>query len=78
MMYDRYTNYHQLNNLIWVWNANGPRDKKNDEASDYHLFCPGNENVDILAADIYHNDYKQSHHDQLLDLGVKNQDHAFL
>jgi len=25
--------------------------------------------VDVLAADIYKNDYKQSHHDQLLELG---------
>ena len=26
MMYDRYTNYHHLNNLLWVWGANGLRD----------------------------------------------------
>ena len=24
IMYDRYVNYHKLNNLIWVWNANAP------------------------------------------------------
>ncbi|HKK10457.1 MAG TPA: glycosyl hydrolase, partial [Bacteroidales bacterium] len=30
---------------------------------------PGNKYVDVLAADIYANDYKQSHHDQLLELG---------
>jgi len=69
MMYDRFTNYHKLNNLIWVWNANAPRDKKNDEAYAYDLYYPGNDYVDVLATDIYHNDYKQSHHDQLLDLG---------
>lgn len=68
MMYDRYVNYHKLNNLIWVWNANGPRNWKDDEAYDYHLFYPGDEYVDILAADIYKGDYKQSHHDDLLKL----------
>ncbi len=69
IMYDRYVDYHKLNNLIWVWNANGPRDWENDQAYDYQLYYPGDEYVDILAADIYKNDYKQSHHDQLLELG---------
>ena len=69
MMYDRYTHFHKLNNLIWVWNANAPRDWENDEAYDYGLFYPGNDFVDVLAADVYKNDFKQSHHDQLLDLG---------
>lgn len=69
MMYDRYTNHHQLHNLIWVWNANAPRDWKDDEAYDYQLFYPGNDYVDVLAADIYKGDYKQSHHDQLVELG---------
>jgi mannan endo-1,4-beta-mannosidase len=69
IMYDRYVNHHRLNNLIWVWNANAPRDWKDDEAYAYELFYPGHEYVDILAADIYKNDYKQSHHDQLAELG---------
>jgi mannan endo-1,4-beta-mannosidase len=69
IMYDRYVNHHGLNNLIWIWNANAPRDWENDEAYDYHLYYPGNEYVDVLAADIYKNDYKQSHHDQLMELG---------
>jgi len=70
MMYDRYVNHHKLNNLIWVWNPNAPRDKKGNEAYDYHLFYPGAEYVDILAADIYgkEKEYKQSHHDDLLEL----------
>jgi len=69
IMYDRYVNHHQLNNLIWVWNANGPRDWEDDQAYAYELFYPGNDFVDILAADIYKNDYKQSHHDELIELG---------
>jgi mannan endo-1,4-beta-mannosidase len=69
MMYEYFTNHHKLNNLIWVWNANAPRDKKGDEAYAYSDYFPGLEYVDILAADVYHNDYRQSHHDQLLELG---------
>ncbi|MFN8254379.1 MAG: glycosyl hydrolase [Bacteroidales bacterium] len=69
MMYDRYVNFHKLNNLIWVWNINAPRDWKDDEAYPYELSYPGDQYVDILAADICKNDFKQSHHDQLLELG---------
>ena len=69
MMYDRYVNYHKLDNLIWVWNANGPRDIPNDTAWAYDLYYPGSEYVDVLATDIYNNDWKQSHHDQLIALG---------
>ncbi len=69
MMYDYFTNHHQLNNLIWVWNTNAPREIPGDEAWAYEDFFPGIDYVDILAADVYRNDYKQSHHDQLLVLG---------
>jgi len=68
IMYDRYVNHHQLDNLIWVWNANGPRDWENDEAYAYDLYFPGIDVVDVLATDVYKNDYKQSHHDNLLAL----------
>ena len=67
-MYDRYVNYHHLDNLIWVWNANAPRDRENDTAFAYQNFFPGLEYVDVLAADVYHRDYKQSHHDDLRTL----------
>lgn len=68
MMYNYFTNYHKLNNLIWVWNTNAPRDIPGDEAWDYKLFYPGDEYVDVLAADVYRKDYKQSHHDALVTL----------
>ena len=68
MMYDYFTNHHQLNNLIWVWNTNAPRDIPGDEAWPYEDFFPGIDYVDILAADVYRKDYKQSHHDQLVVL----------
>lgn len=41
LMYERMTNYHKLNNLIWVWNG---QDKD---------WYPGDEYCDIAAIDIY-------------------------
>ncbi len=68
-LYHRLVEVHGLDNLIWVWNANAPRDTPGDTATDYAGFYPGHDVVDILAADVYHDDYAQSHHDQLLELG---------
>ncbi len=72
MMYEYFTHHHKLNNLIWVWNTNAPRDIPGDEAWPYADFFPGIEYVDILAADVYRNDYKQSHHDDWLSLPKTN------
>ncbi|TWI97688.1 mannan endo-1,4-beta-mannosidase [Mucilaginibacter frigoritolerans] len=66
MMYDRYTNYHHLNNLIWVWGANGLRDIPFDEAYAYQDYYPGANYVDVLGADVYHFDYEQSDYEALL------------
>ena len=41
LLYDRLTNYHQLNNLIWVWNG---------QKADWY---PGDDTVDIIGEDIY-------------------------
>ena len=65
MTYDYLTRVHGLDNLLWVWNTNAPRDKQGDEAGPYADYSPGSEYVDILGADVYHRDYKQSHHDDL-------------
>ena len=67
-LYDRLVNYHKLNNLIWVWNANGPRDIPEDEAYAYSDFYPGADYVDILATDVYNNDYEQKDYNELLEL----------
>lgn len=69
MLFDRFVNYHKLNNLIWVWNTNAPRQLINDEAYAYEDYFPGMDYVDVLAADVYRRDYRQSHHDQLVELG---------
>ncbi len=41
LMYDRMTNLHGLNNLIWIWNG---------QSSDWY---PGDDTVDIIGEDIY-------------------------
>lgn len=68
IMYDRYVNYFHLDNLLWVWGANGPRDIPGDEAYAYKDFYPGEAYVDILGTDIYHTDYEQKDYTELLDL----------
>ena len=66
LMYNHLTNHHQLNNLVWVWNANAP----NQAADSYAEYYPGHDYVDVLATDVYGADYKQSHHDDLLKLAT--------
>lgn len=68
MLYDRMVNHNHLDNLLWVWNANAPREIPGDTALAYDLFFPGLDYVDVLATDVYNRDWKQSHHDELLDL----------
>ena len=41
ILYDRLTNYHGINNLLWVWNS---------LAADWY---PGDATIDILSADVY-------------------------
>lgn len=50
LMYDRLTNHHDLNNLIWVWNS---------EKTEWY---PGDDVVDIASVDIYNpaGDYNPS------------------
>lgn len=69
MLYDRLTNYHKLNNLIWVWNPNNPRKHPIDNEMGYSLYYPGDDYVDVLAADVYHREWFQDTHDQLVELG---------
>ena len=63
-LYDRLVNVHHLDNLVWVWNANAPR----IDTMVYDGVYPGHDVVDILAADVYENDFRQSHHDDLVSL----------
>lgn len=70
MMYDRMTNYHHLNNLLWVWNANAVRETPGDRAMRLEDYYPGGDVVDILATDVYHRDWRQCHHDDLDSLAA--------
>ncbi|CQR57486.1 glycosyl hydrolase [Paenibacillus riograndensis] len=65
LMFDRYTAYHKLHNLLWVWSPNA-KNEWSDEPADYY---PGAGKVDVLALDIYEADFKQSHHDAMWNLG---------
>lgn len=55
-MYDRLTNFHGINNIVWVWNS---------IAADWY---PGDDIVDILSADVYATGNGVS---PLLDIAVK-------
>lgn len=68
MMFDRFVKVHHLDNLLWVWDANGPRDLPKDQAFAYALYYPGARYVDVLATDIYNFDYEQKDYDELLRL----------
>jgi mannan endo-1,4-beta-mannosidase len=45
LMYDRMTNHHKLNNLVWVWTC--------EEGGDALDWYPGDDFADIIGRDIY-------------------------
>jgi len=49
MLFERLTDFHALNNLIWVFNAN----EINVNVDPYADFYPGDDVVDVLATDVY-------------------------
>jgi mannan endo-1,4-beta-mannosidase len=63
-LYDRYVNYHKLNNLVWVWNV----DRPSTPIRKFSNFYPGNEYLDILSLDVYGSDFNQDYYDSLLAL----------
>lgn len=64
MLFDRLVNFHQLNNLIWVFNTNEVK-----PGVDRHdLYYPGNDYVDILATDVYTQGFDQENYKQLTEL----------
>jgi len=65
-LFERLANYHKLNNLIWVWNANAP----SQSAGPYEDFYPGPAYCDILAASVHDNDYQQSLHEGMAKLAA--------
>ncbi len=63
MMYERFVNYHHLDNLIWVWNSNAPT----PNVGAYVDFYPGAQYCDVLATDVY-GPFKNNYHDDLVEL----------
>ncbi len=69
MMFDRFTHFHKLNNLIWVFNGNEMKDEGPDNVvPDYKLFYPGHDVVDVLATDVYSGRYDDENYQKLLSL----------
>ncbi|MBR4267322.1 MAG: hypothetical protein IKQ46_14825 [Bacteroidales bacterium] len=66
MLWKRITEYHHINNLLWVFNAN---ELGSPNVKAYEGFYPGDEYVDILATDFYSSGYKGKDYDLLLALG---------
>jgi len=65
-IFDRMVKYHRLTNLVWVWSVDRPS-KPGREFSNYY---PGAKYLDILAIDIYGNDFNQSYYDGLMALSA--------
>ena len=63
-MFDRYVNYHKLDNLIWVWSV----DRPSTPIRKFSNFYPGNEFLDILSLDVYGSDFNQDYYDSLMAL----------
>jgi mannan endo-1,4-beta-mannosidase len=63
MLFDRLVKFHQLKNLIWVWNVDRPEGTSLKFADCW----PGPEYVDILSLDCYQ-EFKPSYYDDLLKL----------
>lgn len=64
MLFERLTEFHRLNNLLWVFNANEVR----ANVDPYHLYYPGDDVVDVLATDVYSNQYADRDYVALLKL----------
>jgi mannan endo-1,4-beta-mannosidase len=63
-MFDRFVNYHHLNNLVWVWSMDRPSTPERAHAK----FFPGIDCVDVLALDVYGSDFAQSYYDSIASL----------
>ena len=64
MLFDRFVNVHHLNNLIWVFNGTEIR----NNVKPYADFYPGDDVVDILATDVYSENFQRSDYRDLLAL----------
>jgi hypothetical protein len=63
-IFDRMVKVHKLNNLIWVWSV----DRPSQPGREFDKYYPGTKYLDILAIDIYGNDFNQAYYDGLIAL----------
>ncbi len=66
-LFDRFVNYHKLDNLIWVWNSSPPAPPAGP--GPYADYFPGPEYADVLSVDIY-GEFKPAFYDGLLALAA--------
>lgn len=67
-LFDRFANYHHLDNLVWVWNANAPGSGGSGPGP-YPDYFPGLEYADVLSVYVY-GEFKQSFYDGLVTLAA--------
>ena len=65
LLFDRFTRYHGLHNLLWVWNPIVP----NEWGDDIEPYYPGTDRTDVLAFDIYDGNYQLAYYEMLQQLG---------
>lgn len=61
-VYNRMVNVHHLNNLVWVWNQNGPA-----PAGEFFKFFPGKDYCDVVSYDNYRT-LDQRYYDEISDI----------
>jgi mannan endo-1,4-beta-mannosidase len=61
-LYDRFVNYHKLNNLVWIWSLDRPG---TNTSRAFQNFYPGAKYFDIAALDCY-GPFEQHYYDDLL------------
>lgn len=67
MLFDRFVNFHGLNNLIWVYNTN----EFKPGVDRFDKYYPGDNFVDILTTDVYTQGFDKENYNQLLALAGK-------
>ncbi|MEX1030736.1 MAG: DUF4038 domain-containing protein [Paenibacillaceae bacterium] len=76
LTYDRFTNYHGLNNMLWLWNPNCMRPGIDNNIEDFKKFWPapdtaeGSAKVDMLSWDLYGGEWADFKHDNLWNFSI--------
>lgn len=63
-IFDRLVHHHHLKNLLWVWSM----DRVHRPEMEHAKYFPGIDFVDVLALDVYQNDFAQAYYDSLVAL----------